>query len=126
MAQMQSGHAGCRQQHHNENTIFCKWITTAVFNVVYVMTAAKPEDPLQLLINALAGKGFHLIIFPRRHAGCWREPLPFTWLRTTWRRSLNVALIPAWTVHRASCLWWRIRACAGAVFQYIGVTPGVN
>jgi 1-acyl-sn-glycerol-3-phosphate acyltransferase len=78
-------------------TPFRKWITTAVFNVVYVVRdRSEAEDPLQPLINALAG-GDSIIIFPEGMRGQAEEPLSFkSGLYNLAQKFPNVVLIPAW------------------------------
>ncbi len=78
-------------------TPFRKWITTAVFNVVYVVRdRSEAEDPLQPLINALAS-GDSIIIFPEGMRGQAEEPLPFkSGLYNLAQKFPNVVLIPAW------------------------------
>ena len=78
-------------------TRFKQWITTAVFNAVYVERERKgDEDPLQPLVNALEA-GDSLIIFPegtRGHAG---EPQKFkSGLYTLATLFPDVVLVPAW------------------------------
>jgi 1-acyl-sn-glycerol-3-phosphate acyltransferase len=68
-------------------TPFRKWITTAVFNVVYVVRdRSEAEDPLQPLINALAS-GDSIIIFPEGIAARRRSRCPSNLACTTWRKS---------------------------------------
>src|SRR3954463_552509 len=56
---------------------FKQWITTAVFNAVYVEREAREgEDPLQPLVDALES-GDSLIIFPEGPRGHAEEPQPF-------------------------------------------------
>jgi 1-acyl-sn-glycerol-3-phosphate acyltransferase len=74
-----------------------QWITTAVFNAVYVERERKgEEDPLQPLIEAL-DHGDSLILFPegtRGHAG---EPQAFkAGLYNLALRFPQVVLVPAW------------------------------
>jgi 1-acyl-sn-glycerol-3-phosphate acyltransferase len=98
-------------------TPFKQWITTAVFNAVYVDRERKAdEDPLQPLIDALTN-GDSIIIFPEGTRGHAEEPQPFksglyslalrspTWC---WCR-------PGSTTCSASCpraRWCRCRCCA--------------
>ncbi|MBL8388397.1 MAG: 1-acyl-sn-glycerol-3-phosphate acyltransferase [Hydrogenophaga sp.] len=74
-----------------------RWITTAVFNAVYVERERKgDEDPLQPLIDALAA-GDSLIIFPEGTRGHGDEPQPFkSGLYNLASRFPDVVLVPAW------------------------------
>jgi 1-acyl-sn-glycerol-3-phosphate acyltransferase len=76
---------------------FKHWITTAVFNAVYVDRERKEgEDPLQPLIEALEN-GDSLIIFPEGTRGYAEEPQPFkAGLYNLALRFPNVVLVPAW------------------------------
>ena len=78
-------------------TPFKRWITTAVFNAVYVERERKgDEDPLQPLIDALAG-GDSLIIFPEGTRGNQEEPQPFkAGLYNLAQRFPDIVLVPAW------------------------------
>ena len=56
---------------------FKKWLTSAVFNVIYVARAREDDkDPLEPLIEAMA-KGDSLIIFPEGTRGHADEPQAF-------------------------------------------------
>jgi 1-acyl-sn-glycerol-3-phosphate acyltransferase len=76
---------------------FKQWITTAVFNAVYVERERKgDEDPLQPLVEALE-RGDSLIIFPEGTRGNAEEPQPFkAGLYNLARNFPQVVLIPAW------------------------------
>jgi 1-acyl-sn-glycerol-3-phosphate acyltransferase len=76
---------------------FKKWITSAVFNAVYVERERKEgEDPLQPLIEAL-DNGDSLIIFPEGTRGHAEEPQPFrAGLYNLAQRFPHVVLVPAW------------------------------
>ena len=76
---------------------FKRWITTSVFNAVYVERERKgDEDPLQPLIDAL-DSGDSLIIFPEGTRGHGDEPQPFkSGLYNLAKRFPNVVLVPAW------------------------------
>ncbi len=76
---------------------FKKWVTTAVFNAVYVEREKKgDEDPLQPLIDALA-QGDSIIIFPEGTRGHADEPMPFkAGLYNLATKFPNVVLVPAW------------------------------
>ncbi len=76
---------------------FRQWITTAVFNAVYVDRAKTGEqDPLEPLMEALE-KGDSIIIFPEGTRGHAEEPQPFkAGLFNLALRFPNVVLVPAW------------------------------
>ncbi|MDI9333424.1 MAG: lysophospholipid acyltransferase family protein [Cytophagales bacterium] len=76
---------------------FKQWITTAVFNVVYVERARTgDEDPLAPLIEALEA-GDSVIIFPEGTRGFESEPAAFkAGLYNLAEKFPNVRLIPAW------------------------------
>jgi 1-acyl-sn-glycerol-3-phosphate acyltransferase len=76
---------------------FKQWITTAVFNAVYVDRERKDgEDPLQPLVDAL-GRGDSLIIFPEGTRGFAEEPGPFkAGLYNLATKFPNAVLVPAW------------------------------
>ena len=76
---------------------FKRWITTAVFNAVYVERERKgDEDPLQPLIDALTS-GDSLILFPEGTRGHDEDPQPFkSGLYNLTRRFPDVVLVPAW------------------------------
>lgn len=78
-------------------TPFRQWITTAVFNVVYVVRdRSAADDPLQPLIEALAG-GDSIIIFPEGMRGQVEDPLPFkSGLYNLALRFPHVVLVPTW------------------------------
>jgi 1-acyl-sn-glycerol-3-phosphate acyltransferase len=78
-------------------TPFKQWITTAVFNAVYVERERKgEEDPLQPLVDALEA-GDSLIIFPEGTRGHAEEPQPFkAGLYNLAQRFPQVVLVPAW------------------------------
>ena len=76
---------------------FKQWITTAVFNAVYVERERKDgEDPLQPLVDAL-DRGDSLILFPEGTRGHAEEPQPFkAGLYNLALRFPQVVLVPAW------------------------------
>lgn len=78
-------------------TPFKQWITTAVFNAVYVERERKgDEDPLQPLADALTS-GDSLIIFPEGTRGNAEDPQPFrAGLYNLALRFPDVVLVPAW------------------------------
>ena len=78
-------------------TDFKRWITTAVFNAVYVDRERQgDEDPLQPLIDALQS-GDSLIIFPEGTRGHAAEPQAFkAGLYNLALRFPDVVLVPAW------------------------------
>ena len=74
-----------------------RWITTEVFNAVYVERERKgDEDPLQPLIDAL-NNGDSLILFPEGTRGFGEEPQAFkSGLFNLAQRFPQVVLVPAW------------------------------
>jgi 1-acyl-sn-glycerol-3-phosphate acyltransferase len=78
-------------------TPFKRWITTAVFNAVYVSRERQgDEDPLQPLINALSS-GDSLILFPEGTRGFEEDPRPFkSGLYNLAQRFPEVVLVPTW------------------------------
>jgi 1-acyl-sn-glycerol-3-phosphate acyltransferase len=78
-------------------TPFRQWITTAVFNAVYVDRERKgDEDPLQPLVEALAS-GDSIVIFPEGTRGNAEEPQPFkSGLYSLAQRFPQAVLVPAW------------------------------
>jgi 1-acyl-sn-glycerol-3-phosphate acyltransferase len=76
---------------------FRQWITTAVFNAIYVERERRDdEDPLQPLIDAL-GHGDSLIIFPEGTRGNADEPQPFkAGLYNLAQKFPQAVLVPAW------------------------------
>jgi 1-acyl-sn-glycerol-3-phosphate acyltransferase len=78
-------------------TPFRQWITTAVFNAVYVDRERKgDEDPLQPLADALES-GDSIIIFPEGTRGHAEEPQRFkSGLYSLAQRFPQAVLVPAW------------------------------
>ena len=80
-----------------------QWITTAVFNAVYVDRERKGEgDPLQPLQEALAS-GDSIILFPEGTRGEGGDPQPFrSGLYSLALQFPHVVLVPAWidNIHR--------------------------
>ena len=76
---------------------FKRWITTEVFNAVYVEREKKGDaDPLQPLIDALES-GNSLILFPEGTRGFTEDPQPFkSGLYNLAKRFPGVVLVPAW------------------------------
>ncbi|MBP7567232.1 MAG: 1-acyl-sn-glycerol-3-phosphate acyltransferase [Burkholderiaceae bacterium] len=76
---------------------FRQWITTAVFNAVYVDRERKEgEDPLAPLADALE-RGDSIIIFPEGTRGHQEEPQPFkSGLYSLAQRFPDAVLVPAW------------------------------
>lgn len=74
-----------------------EWITTAVFNAVYVDRARTGEqDPLEPLVKALEN-GDSIILFPEGTRGHAEEPQPFkAGLYNLALRFPDVVLVPAW------------------------------
>ena len=78
-------------------TPFREWITTAVFNAVYVSRERSAgEDPLEPLIDALE-KGDSIILFPEGTRGHAEEPAAFkAGLYNLTLRFPEVVLVPTW------------------------------
>jgi 1-acyl-sn-glycerol-3-phosphate acyltransferase len=78
-------------------TPFKQWLTTAVFNVIYVSRdRSADEDPLEPLIEAL-GNGDSIILFPEGTRGFTGEPQPFkAGLYNLALKCPSAVLVPAW------------------------------
>lgn len=88
-------------------TPFKQWITTAVFNAIYVDRvrgqrnglpgeSAAEQDPLEPLIEAL-NNGDSIILFPEGTRGNAEEPQPFkAGLYNLAQKFPGVVLVPAW------------------------------
>ena len=78
-------------------TPFRQWITTAVFNVIYVARdRSSGDDPLEPLFDAL-DQGDSIILFPEGTRGHAEEPQAFkAGLYNLARKYPKVELIPAW------------------------------
>jgi 1-acyl-sn-glycerol-3-phosphate acyltransferase len=78
-------------------TPFKQWITTAVFNAIYVERGrTADQDPLEPLIEALE-RGDSIILFPEGTRGNSEEPQPFkAGLYNLAQRFPHVVLVPAW------------------------------
>jgi 1-acyl-sn-glycerol-3-phosphate acyltransferase len=78
-------------------TPFKQWITTQVFNAIYVDRArVADQDPLEPLIDAL-NNGDSIILFPEGTRGHAEEPQPFkSGLYNLALKFPDVKLIPAW------------------------------
>jgi 1-acyl-sn-glycerol-3-phosphate acyltransferase len=78
-------------------TPFKQWITTSVFNAIYVDRAkTADQDPLEPLIQALEN-GDSIIIFPEGTRGHAEEPQPFkAGLYNLAEKFPGVVLVPAW------------------------------
>ena len=78
-------------------TPFKQWLTTAVFNVIYVSRdRSAEEDPLEPLFEALEN-GDSIILFPEGTRGFTGEPQPFkAGLYNLALKYPNVVLVPAW------------------------------
>ncbi len=78
-------------------TPFKQWLTSAVFNVIYVSRErTADEDPLEPLIDALTN-GDSIILFPEGTRGHFEEPQAFkAGLYNLATRFPNVVLVPAW------------------------------
>ena len=78
-------------------TPFKQWLTTAVFNVIYVSRDRKAdEDPLEPLIEAL-GNGDSIILFPEGTRGFTGDPQAFkAGLYNLAQRFPQAVLVPTW------------------------------
>jgi 1-acyl-sn-glycerol-3-phosphate acyltransferase len=78
-------------------TPFKQWLTTEVFNVIYVSRErTADEDPLEPLLEALA-KGDSIILFPEGTRGHTGEPQAFkAGLYNLALKFPHAVLIPAW------------------------------
>lgn len=78
-------------------TPFKQWITTAVFNAIYVDRAKTgDQDPLEPLIDALQS-GDSIILFPEGTRGNQEEPQAFkSGLYNLALKFPQVVLVPAW------------------------------
>ena len=78
-------------------TAFRQWLTTAVFNVIYVSRERHgDEDPLEPLVEAMQA-GDSLILFPEGTRGYADEPQSFkAGLYNLALKCPEVELIPAW------------------------------
>jgi 1-acyl-sn-glycerol-3-phosphate acyltransferase len=78
-------------------TPFREWLTTAVFNVIYVSRERHAdEDPLEPLIDAMKD-GDSLILFPEGTRGYADEPSAFkAGLYNLAMKFPEVELVPAW------------------------------
>ena len=78
-------------------TPFKQWITTAVFNAIYVdRNKTTEQDPLEPLIEAL-GNGDSVILFPEGTRGNTEEPQAFkAGLYNLAMKFPEVVLVPAW------------------------------
>ncbi len=78
-------------------TPFKQWITTAVFNAIYVdRSKTTDQDPLEPLVEALT-HGDSIILFPEGTRGHAEEPQAFkAGLYNLTTRFPDVVLVPAW------------------------------
>jgi 1-acyl-sn-glycerol-3-phosphate acyltransferase len=78
-------------------TPFKQWITTAVFNAIYVdRVKTSDQDPLEPLIDALES-GDSIILFPEGTRGNQEEPQAFkSGLYNLALKFPQVVLVPAW------------------------------
>ena len=78
-------------------TPFKQWLTTAVFNVIYVSRdRTADEDPLEPLLDAL-GNGDSIILFPEGTRGHFEEPQAFkAGLYNLSTKFPQAVLVPAW------------------------------
>jgi 1-acyl-sn-glycerol-3-phosphate acyltransferase len=74
-----------------------QWITTAVFNAIYVdRVKTSDQDPLEPLIDAL-GSGDSIVLFPEGTRGNQEEPQSFkSGLYNLAQKFPHVVLVPAW------------------------------
>jgi 1-acyl-sn-glycerol-3-phosphate acyltransferase len=74
-----------------------QWITTAVFNAIYVSRdRSADQDPLEPLVDALAS-GDSIVLFPEGTRGHAEEPAPFkAGLYNLAQKFPHVVLVPAW------------------------------
>ena len=78
-------------------TPFKQWITTAVFNAIYVdRVKTGDQDPLEPLVDALEN-GDSIILFPEGTRGNQEEPQKFkSGLYNLAQKFPHVVLVPAW------------------------------
>lgn len=78
-------------------TPFRQWITTAVFNAIYVSRdRSADQDPLEPLIEALSS-GDSIVLFPEGTRGHAEEPASFkAGLYNLAQKFPHVVLVPAW------------------------------
>jgi 1-acyl-sn-glycerol-3-phosphate acyltransferase len=78
-------------------TPFKQWLTTEVFNVIYVSRdRTADEDPLEPLVDALA-RGDSIILFPEGTRGHTGEPQTFkAGLYNLAQKFPQAVLVPAW------------------------------
>ena len=78
-------------------TPFKQWITTAVFNAIYVSRdRTSDQDPLEPLVKAL-DQGDSIVLFPEGTRGHAEEPAAFkAGLYNLTQRFPNVVLVPTW------------------------------
>jgi 1-acyl-sn-glycerol-3-phosphate acyltransferase len=78
-------------------TPFRQWLTSAVFNVIYVARdRTSQEDPLEPLLEAL-GRGDSIILFPEGTRGHQGLPQPFkAGLYNLALKCPQAVLVPAW------------------------------
>ncbi len=78
-------------------TAFKQWVTTAVFNAIYVDRAkTSDQDPLEPLIEAL-NNGDSIILFPEGTRGNQEEPQSFkSGIYNLAMKFPDVVLVPAW------------------------------
>ena len=79
------------------STAFRQWITTEVFNAIYVSRErTADEDPLEPIIEAL-GNGDSVLLFPEGTRGNAEEPRAFkSGLYNLAQRFPGVVLVPTW------------------------------
>lgn len=98
-------------------TPFRQWLTTAVFNVIYVSRERNAqEDPLEPLMEALHA-GDSLILFPEGTGAIWMSLRPSKLACTTWLANFRTLSLfrPGLPTCSASCpkvKWFLYRCCA--------------
>jgi len=84
-------------QDYWTRTPFKRWITTAVFNAIYVSRERQADqDPLEPLFDAL-DRGDSIILFPEGTRGSAEEPAPFkSGLYNLALKYPDLVLVPTW------------------------------
>jgi 1-acyl-sn-glycerol-3-phosphate acyltransferase len=84
-------------QDYWTRTPFKRWITTAVFNAIYVSRERQADqDPLEPLFDAL-DRGDSIVLFPEGTRGSAEEPAPFkSGLYNLALKYPDLVLVPTW------------------------------
>jgi 1-acyl-sn-glycerol-3-phosphate acyltransferase len=84
-------------QDYWTRTPFKRWITTAVFNAIYVSRERQADqDPLEPLFEAL-DRGDSIVLFPEGTRGSAEEPAPFkSGLYNLALKYPDLVLVPTW------------------------------